>query len=92
LRAQSDLDEIWLYIAADRPDAADRLMESFRSRFALFASQPSLGEVRPELGPRIRSFRVGNYAVYYRELSTGNGIEILRILHGARDVNDSTIL
>jgi toxin ParE1/3/4 len=32
----------------------------------------------------LRSHPVGNYVIYYREMKTG--IEIVRVIHGARDV------
>jgi toxin ParE1/3/4 len=32
----------------------------------------------------LRSHPAGNYVVYYREMN--GGIEIVRVLHGARDV------
>lgn len=92
LRAQTDLDEIWLYVAADRPEAADRVLERFQAKFELLASQPYLGEARPELGRRLRSFAVASYVVYYRVLEEGAGVEILRVLHGARDTGGTTIL
>lgn len=91
LRAQTDLDEIWLYVAAERPETADHILDRFQSRFDLLASQPYLGESRPELGRRILSFVVASYVVYYRVLEDDAGVEILRVLHGARDVGEATI-
>ena len=41
--ARSDLDEIWLYIAQDNPDAADKFMRAVISRFRLLASMPEMG-------------------------------------------------
>jgi toxin ParE1/3/4 len=38
---------------------------------------------REELSPRLRSFPVGSYIIFYRP--TQDGVEIARILHGARD-------
>jgi toxin ParE1/3/4 len=90
-RAQADLDEIWLYVAADRPEAADQLLDRFQARFELLASQPHLGESRPEIGPRLRSFPVGSYIVYYRLLEEDAGVEIVRLLHGARGSGAATI-
>lgn len=86
-----DLDEIWLYVARDRPITADRLMDRFQSTFALLASQPLVGEPRPELAPRLRTFRVGSYAIYYRAREGDPPVEIVRILHGARDMGDARL-
>jgi toxin ParE1/3/4 len=83
-RAQNDLDEIWAYIAEDSPPAADRLIETFHEKFFLLASQPLMGERRPQLAPDLRSFGVGNYVVFYRQM--GRGIEVVRVIHAARDM------
>ncbi len=82
--ARSDLDEIWFYIAQDDPDTADRFIRLIVSRFPKLASMPQMGWQREELSPRLRSFPVGNYIIFYRP--TENGIEIVRVVHGARDL------
>lgn len=81
--ARSDLDEIWFYIAQDNVDAADRFIRAVVSRFPRLAAMPHLGRQREELATRLRSFPVGNYVIFYRPME--NGIEIVRVLHGARD-------
>jgi len=43
-----------------------------------------MGRARPELGHGLRSFVVGQYVVFYRPST--KGIEIVRVLHGARDI------
>ena len=40
---------------------------------------------RSDIVPGVRSFPVGNYLIFYRE--TGQGIEIIRVLHGARNLD-----
>ncbi len=82
--ARSDLDEIWFYIAQDNADAADKFVQAIVSRFAKLAAMPGLGRQREELSPRLRSFPVGRYVIFYRPME--NGIEIARVLHGARDL------
>ena len=82
--AEHDLDEIWAYIAKDNPAAADRLIDAIVEKCELMATQPELGEARPELAPRLRSFHVGNYVVVYRPLA--DGIDIARLIHAARDI------
>jgi len=81
--AQTDLDEIWYYIAEDNFEAADRLLVAIVSRFPKLASMPEPGPRRDELSSGLRSFAVGNYVIFYRRFE--NGIEIARVLHGARD-------
>ncbi|HKQ46493.1 MAG TPA: type II toxin-antitoxin system RelE/ParE family toxin [Phycisphaerae bacterium] len=82
--ANSDLLEIWLYIAQDSVDAADRLVESIDEKSSILATQSMMGRARPDLGENIRSFAVGDYLVFYLPLD--DGIELLRVFHGARDI------
>lgn len=79
-----DLLSIAVYIARDNLSAANTLIELFDQKFALLAEYPKLGRVRPELGRHARSMPVGNYLIIYRDLA--DRLEILRILHGARDL------
>ena len=82
-RATSDLDEIWLYIAQDNPDAADKFIGELASRFPKLASMPQMGRLREELSPGLRSFPIGRHIIFYRP--NKDGVEIVRVLHGARD-------
>ena len=83
-RARADLREIWLYIARDNPEHATRFLRSIDEKCRTLADFPMMGRSRPELGPELRSFPVGHYAIFYRPLE--NGVEIVRILHQARDI------
>jgi toxin ParE1/3/4 len=82
--ARSDLDEIWFYIAQDNADAADKFIHVIVSRFPKLAAMLQMGRQREELSPHLRSFPVGRYVIFYRPME--NGIEIVRVLHGARDL------
>ncbi len=82
--ARSDLDEIWFYVARDNPDAADKFIRAITSRFPKLANMPHLGRSREELSPRLRSFPIGRHIIFYRPME--NGIEIARVLDGARDL------
>jgi toxin ParE1/3/4 len=79
-----DLTEIWSYIAADSVTSADRLAAEIDKAFKLLARRPGLGRARPELYPDLRSFVVRKYVVFYLPLT--NGIDVIRVLHGARDI------
>lgn len=78
------MDDIWVYIAEHNFDAAEALMRRFRQRFASLARTPSIGRRRTDLRSDLRSFAVGNYVVFYRELEPS--IEIVRVLHGAMNL------
>jgi toxin ParE1/3/4 len=81
---EADLVEIALYISRDNPKAADRLLDQFEDCFRRLVKFPGLGRARDELGEGLRSFPVGQYLVFY--LPKPDGIELIRVLHGARDL------
>jgi toxin ParE1/3/4 len=83
-RAEEDLIEIWTYIAADNPAAADRLLDSLDDVFRRVAANPRLGPVRPDLAEGLRYFVSGRYLVLYHQV--GDAIEMARVIHGARDL------
>ena len=83
-RARADVDEIRAHIARDNPVAAGRMVDRFFDSFVRLASTPGVGRAMPHLGAGdLRVFPVGNYIVFYRRKP--NTIEIVRVLHGARN-------
>lgn len=54
------------------------------AKFRLLAQQPELGRMRNELMADLRSFPFERYVIFY--LAASNGIEVARVLHGARDI------
>jgi toxin ParE1/3/4 len=83
-QAEADLIEIWTYIAQESPARADRLLDEIDEKSQTLAQSPFIGKARDELGPHIRSFPIGNYVLFYQRIK--DGIEIIRVLHGARDI------
>jgi toxin ParE1/3/4 len=83
-RARIDIDGIWDYIADDSVAQADAVVDRMASKFKLLARQPDLGRPRNDLMPDLRSFPFERYIIFYRPFV--DGIEVLRVLHGARDV------
>jgi toxin ParE1/3/4 len=84
--ARRDLAEIWHFIGVDNIDAADQQIDRFTGSFQLLANHPGIGPSRPALGRDVRTYPVGNYIVYYRTIA--EGLEVLRVIHGARDVHE----
>ena len=82
--ADRDLWEIVLYIAAEHEQAAYRLIDTIDEKLDMLAQFPHAGVERPELLKDLRSFPVGRYLIFYRPIE--DGIEVLRVLHGARDL------
>jgi toxin ParE1/3/4 len=83
-RAEEDLIEIWTYIVQDSPRAADRLLDRLDNVCGLLADNPHMGPLRADLAEGLRYFPTGNYLLLYREKQ--RGIEIVRVVHGARDL------
>ena len=83
--AETDILEIWDYIADDSLAAADRWVDHLDEQFRVLATQPMMGRARDELARGVRSFPLGRYVVFYVPLD--DGIDVVRVLHGARDID-----
>ena len=84
-QAEVDILEIWEYIAADSVEQADRWIDKLDRSLQLWATQPMMGRARDELAAGIRSLAFGRYVVFFAPLP--EGIDIVRVLHGARDID-----
>ena len=80
--ALRNLDAEAEYIARDNPAAAGRVVQKIRTTVNLLAEQPALG--RPGRVPNTRELVISGtpYLVPYRV--RGQVIEVLRVLHAAR--------
>jgi toxin ParE1/3/4 len=89
-RASFDLDEHFAYIAENNFDAAVRFFDSARQTFAKIAQTPGIGRRCEVENPRLAGLRkwavsgFENYLIFY--LDRGEIVEIVRILHAARDI------
>ncbi len=83
-RALADIAEIWDYIADDNEERADSFVVSLDGKFQTLAKNPRLGRQRDELSANLRSWHFGRYVIFYLPLK--DGVEIIRVLHGARDI------
>lgn len=83
-KALTDLAEIWDYLADDGEARADAFLAMMDGKFQRLSEHPALGRQREELAPGLRSFPVGRYVIFYLRLP--NGVDIVRVLHGARDI------
>ena len=80
-QAEADLIEIWTYIAQDSQTRADKLLDEIDEKSQTLAQSPFIGKARDELGPKIRSFPIGNYVLFYQPIESG--IDIIRRILGA---------
>lgn len=85
-RAETDLLEIWNYIAQDNATAADRQLRDIAASCQRLADYPGISLARPDIGAGCRSWPVGAYLVLHRPID--DGVEIIRVVHGAREIDD----
>lgn len=83
-RAEADLVDIWNFIAEDSEAQADVFIDELDEKLRSLAENPHIGRVRNELAENLRSFPVGPFVIFYLPLV--DGIEVVRVLHGARDI------
>jgi len=82
--AEQDLRDIVQYIASDNLPAALRWLDEMEAICGLLAAQADIGQrVQTTKFGEVRRHATANYLIYYQPLP--DGIEILRVLHGARD-------
>jgi len=90
IQAESDLLIHFCYIARDRPATAERLLDSVQRACARISEHPQIGEACEGLAPKLLGLRhwpvpgFPSYLIFYRV--TPSQIQILRLLHGARDL------
>ncbi|WP_026603648.1 type II toxin-antitoxin system RelE/ParE family toxin [Methylomonas sp. 11b] len=84
--AESDLDEIWWYIAQDSPNQADKFLDRIQETLLALADYPKMGSCRDEIKNGVRSHSVGNYLIFYFPLH--DGIDIIRVMNKARDIEN----
>ena len=82
--AVQDLNDLHDYIARDGPSAARRFTEMIEDRCSTLSENPMAGRSRAELLPKLRSFQAGGYTIFY--FPQEDGVEIVRVIHGARDI------
>lgn len=83
-RAALDVIEILERMERRSSSAARRLEQSLRQRFELLGKVPGMGRSRDDLHPGMKSVVVDRYVIFFRV--TDVAVEILRVLHGARDL------
>jgi toxin ParE1/3/4 len=84
-RAERDLVEIWAHVAIHNTQLADRLIDLIQERCQLLLRFPRGGEACPRFGSEMRWFPAGNYVIFYRP--DANGIQVIRVLDGRRDLD-----
>ena len=83
----SDLEEVWFHISEDSEHYANKVILEINKKFEYLLKFPQTGKMRNELFLGLRSFPSGKYLIFYQE--TDFGIEIVRVIHGARDIEQA---
>lgn len=89
--ADADIDEIAQFIARDHLDAGHRFYDAVLHDFQLLAGLPRIGAKRRAADPKLKNLRswpiagYRTYLIFY--IALDDGIDVLRVLHGARDVD-----
>jgi toxin ParE1/3/4 len=89
-QAEIDIASIWNYVAADNITAADRLIDRIERSFDMLAEQPLAGRARSDLAPRLRSFPVGSYVIFY--IPVADGVEVVRVMSGRQDIDVDDVI
>lgn len=82
-RSKTDLKEIYDYLFERNQRAADETVATIQQKCQFLAENSRLGQQMDEYSPGLRAWPVGNYVIYIRP--SDDGIEVVRVLHGARD-------
>jgi toxin ParE1/3/4 len=81
--ALGDLHEVLDYIARDKPHAAVAFVDKLEAFCHGLADRPASGTSCSHLSTGLRCVSFSSYVIYFRP--TKDGVEIVRIVHGARD-------
>lgn len=90
-QARRDLREHFVYIGRDSVAAARRFLKAADKAMERLAWMPEMGSPWGSNNPALAGLRIWsihkfeNYLIFYRPLP--DGIEVVRVLHGARDID-----
>lgn len=90
-QAREDLIEIYTFIGADSPSAAERIFDAIESKAEMLLRHPRLGVRRPDIRPSTRMLVEGSYLILYETHPDSDEgridrVEIVRIVDGRRNL------
>jgi toxin ParE1/3/4 len=89
-KAKLDLLEAYVYIGTDSLDAAERFLRAVNDDVKKLADMPGMGAPREFRSRKLRGIRSWpvtgflNWLVFYRIVESD--LQLLRVIHGARDI------
>jgi toxin ParE1/3/4 len=84
--AEEDLTEIISYVAADRPNVAEKFLSRINIKLEALTTNPHIGHLPHEASLKQLGYRylvLDNYLIFY--VTDKQMIYVHRIIHGARD-------
>ena len=84
-RAESDLLQIYTYLAERNLKAADALVQEVDAKFKNLTRFPFIGRERSSLAPGLRSILIGTHLIFY--LIERDRIVIVRVIDGRMDID-----
>jgi toxin ParE1/3/4 len=89
--AESDLEDIWLTIAADDPLTATRIVRTIGAKIDALAQHPRRGPRRRDIRSAVRMLVEGPYLIFFEtQPDTDEGpideVNIVRVVDGRRDL------
>jgi toxin ParE1/3/4 len=85
--AQNDIAHIYRIIAADRPNAAQRVEDRIKATCERLGSFSRLGATTNLEDVRRMPLVRWPYTIFYRIVAADDTVDILRVVHGARVEN-----
>lgn len=86
VRALRDFEEIHDYIAKDSADAALDFVGCLQKQCEELVHFPHIGRKRDEITPGCKSVTQGEYVIFY-QTGSDDSLEVMRIVHGKRDLS-----
>jgi len=91
-QAERDIEECFVFIGEDNLDVAVHFLVAVEDTIEIIAKNPFIGSVREFKDSKAQNIRMmlvkgfRSYQIFYT--ATGDRIEIIRVLHSARDLPD----
>jgi toxin ParE1/3/4 len=86
-RAETDLREIWRYIASDNPTAADRVLLRIDAKLQILRQFPKIGALRNDIRRDMRMLVEGNYLLLYEYDSRKDEVDLIAVIDGRRELS-----
>jgi toxin ParE1/3/4 len=86
-QADDDFERLWLNIALDNDDAADRLLRAINIKIERLRIFPEIGRLRDELRPGARGLVHGSYLILYEYDAARDVVTIVTVVEGMRDLD-----